>query len=175
MSDRGRLAAGNLGTEAQPTSGRCALGGGHAPWRPGLVVLPGLLQRRKRRSAYSFLSFRRALPLDPWRQRLRPKEQRDAEFWPAIINSFHIERRPELCLLRYLGVAVDAKLAELRTMYEPFVNALAHFFLLTMPPVLSEKVTVDNWQTSAWMRRTPNPWLAKSSAAQCGRRPLRLS
>jgi Ion channel len=53
------------------------------------------------------------------------------------------------------GVAVDAKLAELRTMYEPFVNALAHFFLFTMPPVLSEKVTVDNWQTSAWMRRTP--------------------
>jgi hypothetical protein len=53
------------------------------------------------------------------------------------------------------GVAVDAKLAELRTMYEPFVNALAHFFLFTMPPVLSDKVTVDNWQTSAWMRRTP--------------------
>ncbi len=53
------------------------------------------------------------------------------------------------------GSTVDAKLAELRAMYEPFVNALAKFFLFTLPPVLPEKVAVDNWQTSAWMRRTP--------------------
>jgi hypothetical protein len=53
------------------------------------------------------------------------------------------------------GSAVDAKLAELRAMYEPFVNALAKFFLFTLPPVLPEKVAVDNWQTSAWMRRVP--------------------
>jgi hypothetical protein len=53
------------------------------------------------------------------------------------------------------GTAVDAKLAELRAMYEPFVNGLAHFLLFTLPPVLSDKVAVDNWQTSAWMRRTP--------------------
>lgn len=53
------------------------------------------------------------------------------------------------------GSAVDAKLAELRAMYEPFVNALAKFFLFTLPPVVPEKVAVDNWQTSAWMRRVP--------------------
>jgi hypothetical protein len=53
------------------------------------------------------------------------------------------------------GAGVDAKLAELRAMYEPFVNALAHFLLFTLPPVLSDKVAVDNWQTSAWMRRAP--------------------
>ncbi len=50
---------------------------------------------------------------------------------------------------------MDTKLAELRAMYEPFVNALALHFLFVLPPVLPEKATVDNWQTSAWTRRTP--------------------
>jgi hypothetical protein len=53
------------------------------------------------------------------------------------------------------GPAIDTKLAELREMYEPFVNALGQFFLLAVPPFLPEKATVDNWQTSAWTRRTP--------------------
>jgi hypothetical protein len=52
------------------------------------------------------------------------------------------------------GPAVEAKLAELRGMYEPFVNALAQYFHFQLPPLFSEKTTVDNWQTSAWMRRT---------------------
>jgi hypothetical protein len=52
------------------------------------------------------------------------------------------------------GAAVEAKLAELRGIYEPFVNALAHYFHFQLPPLFSEKGGVDNWQTSAWMRRT---------------------
>ena len=52
------------------------------------------------------------------------------------------------------GPVVEAKLAELRGMYEPFVNALAHYFRFQLPPLFSEKPSVDNWQTSAWMRRT---------------------
>ena len=52
------------------------------------------------------------------------------------------------------GPQADSKLAELREMYEPFVNALAQRFLFSLPPVLPEKTTVDNWQTSAWTRRT---------------------
>lgn len=52
------------------------------------------------------------------------------------------------------GPTVEAKMAELREMYEPFVNALAHYFRFQLPPLFSEKPSVDNWQTSAWMRRT---------------------
>jgi len=52
------------------------------------------------------------------------------------------------------GEAVDQKLAELRGMYEPFVTALANHFLLALPPLLSDSTKPDNWQTSAWMRRT---------------------
>ncbi len=53
------------------------------------------------------------------------------------------------------GPAVAAALAELRGLYEPFVNALAAHFLFTMPPFQPEKPPVDNWQTSAWTPRSP--------------------
>ena len=51
------------------------------------------------------------------------------------------------------GPAVDAKLTELRGLYEPFVNALADYLHFALPPVQPDKPPVDNWQTSAWMRR----------------------
>jgi hypothetical protein len=53
------------------------------------------------------------------------------------------------------GPAVEARLAELRLLYEPFVNALARYFLFVLPPILPDKPPVDNWQTSAWARRAP--------------------
>jgi hypothetical protein len=52
------------------------------------------------------------------------------------------------------GAAVDARLIELRGTYEPFLEAMAEHFLLLMPPVLADKTTPDNWQTSAYARRT---------------------
>jgi hypothetical protein len=53
------------------------------------------------------------------------------------------------------GPAAAAKLAELRGAYEPFANGLAQFLLFSLPDILPEKAVVDNWQTSAWMRRLP--------------------
>jgi hypothetical protein len=52
------------------------------------------------------------------------------------------------------GGAAEQRLTELRGMYEPFVLALSTRFLMPMPPVMIEDEPVDNWQTSAWMRRT---------------------
>jgi hypothetical protein len=49
----------------------------------------------------------------------------------------------------------ELKLAELRGMYEPFVNGLARYFLLRLPEFVPSRPTADNWQTSAWMPRTP--------------------
>jgi hypothetical protein len=51
--------------------------------------------------------------------------------------------------------AAEKALAELRVLYEPFVNALAAYFQLALPPVLPETTAVDNWQTSPWMPRSP--------------------
>ena len=45
------------------------------------------------------------------------------------------------------------KLGELRGMYEPFVNAMSERLMLPLPAFSFEGVAVDNWQTSAWMRR----------------------
>jgi hypothetical protein len=53
------------------------------------------------------------------------------------------------------GARTHAKLAELRAMYEPFVNGLAGYFLFKLPDFVATRQTADNWQTSAWMPRTP--------------------
>jgi Ion channel len=53
------------------------------------------------------------------------------------------------------GPATVAQLAELRAMYEPFVNGLAQHFLFKLPGFFPEQLKADNWQTSAWMPRTP--------------------
>jgi hypothetical protein len=50
---------------------------------------------------------------------------------------------------------VARELAELRGMYEPFVSALAQRLLFTLPAVMGDDGTPDNWQRSAWMQRTP--------------------
>ncbi len=44
----------------------------------------------------------------------------------------------------------ERRLAEIRRMYEPFVNALADHLLLDLPPWIAATRTVDDWQTSAW-------------------------
>ncbi|HWB09053.1 MAG TPA: potassium channel family protein [Pirellulales bacterium] len=53
------------------------------------------------------------------------------------------------------GSDVEKRLVELRAMYEPFAAALSQRLLFSLPPILSAKEPVDNWQTSPWTRRTP--------------------
>jgi hypothetical protein len=50
------------------------------------------------------------------------------------------------------GDDADRKLAELRRLYEPFVNALAKFLLIPIPPWVVSADALDNWQTTAWGR-----------------------
>jgi hypothetical protein len=46
--------------------------------------------------------------------------------------------------------ATEQKLAELRETYEPFVSALAHYLLVSLPPWIPQENALDDWQTSAW-------------------------
>jgi len=46
--------------------------------------------------------------------------------------------------------AVDARLAELRRLYEPYVHSLAGHLGLSVPPWMPAPHAKDNWQTSAW-------------------------
>ncbi|HZZ26797.1 MAG TPA: ion channel [Pirellulales bacterium] len=57
--------------------------------------------------------------------------------------------------LLHEGPVADAKLAELRGTYEPFVNGLSKRLLFTLPHFVSERSSADNWQRSAWMKRAP--------------------
>jgi hypothetical protein len=50
---------------------------------------------------------------------------------------------------------VAKALAELRSLYEPFVNALAVQLMFALPSFQPQKPPLDNWQTSPWMRRSP--------------------
>jgi voltage-gated potassium channel Kch len=50
------------------------------------------------------------------------------------------------------GDEADAKLLELRRMYEPYVRSLADYLLVSLPVWAPEAETFDNWQTSAWGR-----------------------
>jgi hypothetical protein len=53
------------------------------------------------------------------------------------------------------AIAVGRALGELRGLYEPFVTALSAYFLVPLPAFQPNKPPVDNWQTSAWMKRSP--------------------
>ncbi|HEY8490343.1 MAG TPA: potassium channel family protein [Dehalococcoidia bacterium] len=61
-------------------------------------------------------------------------------------------------LLAGAGVPLDpddvvaARLAELRALYEPYVNALANYLLMPLPPWFPPADALDAWQTSAWER-----------------------
>lgn len=44
------------------------------------------------------------------------------------------------------------KLAKLRAMYEPYLEALSRFLYIEVPPWILTKEITDNWRTSAWGR-----------------------
>jgi hypothetical protein len=49
----------------------------------------------------------------------------------------------------------EARLKELRAMYEPFIDALANYFHFELPPIATPNEVVDNWQRSPWQERAP--------------------
>ena len=50
------------------------------------------------------------------------------------------------------GEREDKQLNDLRAMYEPYVNALADFLAIKLPPWIHSQKVVDSWSTSAWGR-----------------------
>ncbi len=50
------------------------------------------------------------------------------------------------------GKVADQRLTELRDMYEPYVNALADYLCMNLPPWIVAGDAADNWQRTAWGR-----------------------
>ncbi len=79
-----------------------------------------------------------------------PRPPADDRFPAEARRSLHDRlRRPPP------SAEAEARLAEIRGMYEPFLAALADHFLLALPVVAAAERPPDNWQRSAFMPRTP--------------------
>ncbi len=64
------------------------------------------------------------------------------------------------------GPEADQKLAELRRMYEPYVNSLSDYLMMPLPPWILSTTAADNWRTSAWER---TPQTVNSPLQRCTR------
>ncbi len=53
------------------------------------------------------------------------------------------------------GLATDQKLWELRQMYEPYVQVLSRYLLISLPPWFRVNVIPDSWQSSNWQALIP--------------------
>ncbi len=68
----------------------------------------------------------------------------------------HADFQALVALLRDVGMrfhdeaTAEARLAELRSSYEPYVAALGHLLLIDLPPWLPAAESHDDWETSVW-------------------------
>ncbi|MGA7827966.1 MAG: potassium channel family protein [Geobacteraceae bacterium] len=85
----------------------------------------------------------KTIPLEPATPRLTPEKL--VELRTLLAGSG---------LVLHEGEAFDRKLTELRELYEPYVNAMAAFFGIAVPPWIAEESWVDNWQSSVWDRHS---------------------
>jgi hypothetical protein len=56
----------------------------------------------------------------------------------------------------------EQKLHDLRQMYEPHVQRLSHYLLMSLPPWFPRTATPDTWQITAWERLSPT-WRPRST------------
>jgi hypothetical protein len=60
------------------------------------------------------------------------------------------------------GPEAMERLAVLRSRYEPYVSALSRYLAMRLPPWVSERRSIHNWETSAWGRVTAHAPVASS-------------
>ncbi|HET7340116.1 MAG TPA: potassium channel family protein [Methylomirabilota bacterium] len=87
-----------------------------------------------------------AMPRPPARDRLPP---------PALAELRTTLRDDGIVLES--GEAADRRVAELRGLYEPFLNGLAEHLVIALPPFRRAQAAADNWQTTAWNPSPPAP------------------
>ncbi len=78
----------------------------------------------------------KAPPLKPSNDRLAPTE---LAYLQQMLRDEGVTIRP----------SEEARLAELRAMYEPFLESLAQRLLFNLPPIVQHGKVIDNWQRSS--------------------------
>jgi hypothetical protein len=109
------------------------------PWQARLVWQARLTLAMARHTAIDLALTFRVAPHTPDPDRLPPESFR------ALCETLDQAGMP-ICRDK----AAVAQLAQLRSQYEPYVNALGERLLLALPPWLPATREPDNWQTSAW-------------------------
>ena len=84
--------------------------------------------------------------------RIRHREQKKDRLPPEQLAALRAELAAKGVTLRG-GEESDAKLAQLRGLYEPYVHALSRYFHFEVPSFFAAENRADNWQTSVWDRR----------------------
>ncbi|HXZ81162.1 MAG TPA: potassium channel family protein [Terriglobales bacterium] len=92
-----------------------------------------------RHAAVDLAAVFRTTPSSPPQDRLPPAE---LEHFQNVLSAAGLASKR--------GPEVTDKLNKLRSMYEPYVNALSERLLFPLPQWLPDKLKADNWQTSQW-------------------------
>jgi hypothetical protein len=116
------------------------------------LVMAGLEGACERQAELTFAMARHAVvdlalvfgtePREPRPARLSPEKMAELR---ELLASSGLKLRK--------GEAVDRQLAELRRLYEPYVNAMAAYFRVRIPPWIAAEGWVDNWQRTIWERQ----------------------
>jgi len=81
---------------------------------------------------------------------IRPKSDRLSK---AALSELRASLAENGVMLRH-GREADQKLTELRLMYEPYAYSLSNYLSMPLPQWTSGRNRADNWQTSAWERKS---------------------
>lgn len=116
------------------------------------LVLVGVEGACERQAELTFAMARHAVvdlslvfktrPREPGRDRLPPEQL-------SLLRERLAARGVQLSS----GEGKDERLARLRWMYEPYLEALARYFRFPVPPWMPAEPKEDNWQASVWERR----------------------
>ena len=113
------------------------------------VVMAGLEGTCARQAELTFAMARHAVIDLSLVFRTTPKEPNPDRLPPEKLAELRLLLTGSGQILKE-GDAADRKLRELRLMYEPYVQALATHFQVSLPPWIAEESWVDNWQGSFW-------------------------
>ena len=78
-----------------------------------------------------------------------PREPRHNRLPPESLSELRTQMSALGLKLRE-GEEADEMLTKLRHMYEPYVNSLARYLRISIPPWIPSPRWIDNWQASAW-------------------------
>ncbi len=117
------------------------------------LVMAGVEGACERQAELTFAMARHAVVDLSLVFRTRPQEPKHNRLPPEKLAELR-ELLSSKGVKLHAGEAADRRLAELRWLYEPYVNALAVYFRVRVPPWIAAERMLDNWQASVWERRS---------------------